>query len=79
MAQDAATHDSGQRTHDAEEHRKTYKAIMKASGEVGVPFCLALTMFFTNLVLANGVGVALVAAAITYIAVFFIVKTFFSH
>ncbi|MEE2691838.1 MAG: hypothetical protein VX640_09905 [Pseudomonadota bacterium] len=74
MAQDAA-----QRTHDAEEHRKTYRAIMKASGEVGVPFCLALTVFFTNLVLANGVGTALVAAVITYLAVFFIVKTFFSH
>lgn len=74
MAQDAA-----QRTQDAEEHRKTYRAIMKASGEVGVPFCLALTVFFTNLVLANGVGTALVAAVITYLAVFFIVKTFFSH
>lgn len=79
MAQDMAAHTDAQRVQDAEEHRKTYQAIMKASGEVGVPFSLALTMFFTNLVLANGVGVALVAAVITYLAVFFIVKTFFSH
>lgn len=68
-----------QRTHDAEEHRKSYQAIMKAGSEVGVPFSLALTMFFTNLVMANGLGVALVAAVVTYLFVFFVVKTFFSH
>ncbi len=64
---------------EAEEHRRTYGAVMRASGEIGVPFALALTMFFTNLVLANGIGVALLAAILTYFAVFFVVRTFFSH
>lgn len=74
MAQDAA-----QQVQDAEEHLKTYNAIMKASGEVAVPFSLALTVFFTNLVLANGIGLALVAGVVTYLFVFFVVKMFFSH
>ncbi len=64
---------------DAEDHRKTYGAVMRVSSEIGVPFSLALTMFFTNLVLANGIGVALAAAILTYFAVFFVVKAFFSH
>ncbi|NWG70202.1 MAG: hypothetical protein HXY23_01135 [Parvularculaceae bacterium] len=74
MADDAA-----QRLMDAEEHRRSYTAIMKATGEVGVPFCMALAVFFTNLVIRNGVGVALVAGILTYLLVFFVVKTFFSH
>jgi hypothetical protein len=73
MAEDA------QRIHDAEEHRKTYVSVMKASGEIGVPFALALTVFFTNLVMANGIGLALVGAIITYLFTFWIVRTFFSH
>ena len=64
---------------DSEDHEKTYNSVMRASGEFGVPFALALTMFFTNLVLANGVGFSIVAAVVTYIAVFFFVKLFFSH
>ena len=74
MADEAA-----QRTSDAEQHRRTYKAIMKASGEVGVPLSLALTMFFTNLVLANGVPTAFLAGVLTYVGVLFVVKMFFSH
>lgn len=68
-----------QRTLDAEERKKTYERIMKVSAEVGVPFALALTMFFTNLTLANGIGVALVAAVVTYFFVFVVVRLFFSH
>ena len=64
---------------DPSEQRETYHAVMRASAEIGVPFCLALTMFFTNLVLANGVVAALVMAIITYLFVFFVVKAFFSH
>ena len=71
--------DATQRLMDAEEHRRTYDAVMRASGEVGVPFALGLTAFFTNLVLANGVGMAFVAAIVTYLFVFFVVKSFFSH
>ena len=52
---------------------------MKASAEIGVPFALALTMFFTNLVMANGVWMALVAGIAVYIFVYFVVKMFFSH
>lgn len=73
------TDDAIQRANDAEEHRKSYEAIMRAGSQVGVPFSMALTMFFTNLVMANGIGVALVASVVTYLFVFFVVKTFFSH
>ncbi len=68
-----------QRAADAEEHRKSYEAIMRASSEIGVPFTLALTMFFTNLVLAHGIWLSLFAGAATYVFVYFIVKIFFSH
>ncbi len=68
-----------QRAADAEQNRKTYQAVMKFSAEVGVPFCLGLSMFFTQLVLANGVGTALVSGVIVYVLVYIIVKLFFSH
>lgn len=71
--------DSAQRLMDAEEHRRSYTAIMKAASEVAVPFSLALGAFFTNLVMRNGVGTALVAGILTYLLVFFVVRTFFSH
>ena len=73
------TDETLQRAQDAEEHRKSYEGIMKASAEIGVPFCLALTMFFTNLVMANGIWLALFAGVAVYVLVFLIVKTFFSH
>ncbi len=73
------TEEAMQRAQDAEEHRKSYQAIMKASAEIGVPFALALTMFFTNLVLANGIWLSLFAGVAVYVFVYFIVKTFFSH
>lgn len=68
-----------QRAHDVKAHEEMYTGVMRASGEIGTPFALALTMFFTNLVLANGVLTALIAAIATYIAVYLIIKTFFSH
>jgi threonine/homoserine efflux transporter RhtA len=71
--------DTAQRVMDAEEHRRTYEAVMKVSGEIAVPFCLALCAMFTNLVMRNGLGVALVAGVITYLIAFFVVRTFFSH
>jgi len=64
---------------DPNEQRRTYKSVMRISSEIGVPFVLALTMFFTNLVMRNGLGIAILAAAVTYLFVYFIVKTFFSH
>ena len=64
---------------DPEEHRQTYRAVMRVSSEIGVPFALALTMFFTNLVMRHGVGVAFIAAAVTYAFAYFVVKAFFSH
>lgn len=73
------TDDTAQQLRDEEEHRKSYNAIMKASGEIGVPFCLALTVFFTNLVMANGIWLALFAGVITYVFAFFVVRIFFSH
>ncbi|MEM9705413.1 MAG: hypothetical protein AAF850_04980 [Pseudomonadota bacterium] len=71
--------ENNENTLDAEQNRQTYDAVMRVAGSIGVPFSLALTMFFTNLVLANGIGLSIVAAVITYLAVFFIVKAFFSH
>jgi hypothetical protein len=71
--------DSAQKLLDAEEHRRTYVAIMKASGEIAVPFFLALAVFFTNLVIRNPVWIALVGGIITYLVAFFIVRTFFAH
>lgn len=68
-----------ERHQDAEEHLRTYKSIMKATGEIGVPFAMALTVFFTNLVLANGFWLSLFAGVLTYLAVFWIVRLFFSH
>lgn len=68
-----------QRAADAEQNRKTYQAVMRFSAEVGVPFCLALGMFFTQLVMANGIGVAAVAGILVYVATFIVVKLFFSH
>ena len=52
---------------------------MKVSGEIGVPSSLGLAMFFTNLVMGHGFGVALVAGVLTYLLVYFVVRTFFSH
>ena len=72
------TDEMAQRRLDAEEHRKSYTAIMKTSAEVGVPFSIALTMFFTQLVMANGLW-SVFWGVVTYIAVWFIVKAFFSH
>ena len=73
------TDDAIQRTQDAEEHLKSYKAIMKAGSEIGVPFSLALTMFFTSLVMVNGIWLSLLLGVITYVFSYFVVKTFFSH
>ncbi|MEM1396095.1 MAG: hypothetical protein AAF742_02620 [Pseudomonadota bacterium] len=64
---------------DSESQRRTYEAVMRFSSQFGVPFAIALTMFFTNLVMGNGVQIAIVAAIATHLFVFFIVKAFFSH
>lgn len=71
--------ESAQRAADAQEHVKIYNGIMKASGEVGVPFSLGLAAFFTNLVMRNGVGMAFVAGVVTYLFTWWVVRTFFSH
>ncbi len=70
---------ASENTEHAEERRKTYAGIMKATGEIGVPAVLGLAVFFTNLVMRNGLGVALVAFIVTYLLVWFVVRTFFSH
>lgn len=73
------TDETLQRAQDAEEHRQAYEAVMKVSAEFGVPFALALTMFFTSLVMANGIWVSLFAGVGVYVFVYLIVKLFFSH
>jgi uncharacterized membrane protein YGL010W len=73
------TDDAVQRAHDAEEHRKSYQGIMRASTEVGVPLAIALTLFFTSLVMANGVLLSMLLGVVVYVASHLIVKLFFSH
>ena len=68
-----------QRLKDAEEHQVSYEAIMRASIAFGVPFSLALAVFFTSLVMVNGLAVSFIAGIVTYIFVYFVGTTFFSH
>jgi hypothetical protein len=68
-----------QRAKDAEEHRRSYDGIMTASTEIGVPFAMALAVFFTSLVMANGIWLSLFAGVATYVFAHLVVKTFFSH
>lgn len=76
----AATMDEAkQRAEDAEEHRKIYKGIMKGSTEVAVPLCMGLAMFFTQLVMANGLGVAFISFIAVYLLAWWVVRTFFTH
>ena len=79
MANDAAHRVIDANSTDSKENKRTYDAFMRAYSEIGVPFAIALTMFFTNLVLANGIPIAVIAAVVTYFFVFFVVKAFFSH
>ncbi|MEM6413936.1 MAG: hypothetical protein AAF720_04695 [Pseudomonadota bacterium] len=78
-SEELANLDESQARSDSQENQLTYETFMRAYSEIGVPFAIALTVFFTNLVMANGVMVALIAAAATYLFVYFIVKAFFSH
>lgn len=73
------TDDSVERIHDAEEHKKSYDAIMGAATEVGVPAALGLTMMFTSLVMANGVFLSIILGVAVYIFSHIVVKMFFSH
>ncbi len=73
------TDDAIQRAQDAEEHKKSYNAIMGAATAVGVPFSLALAMFFTGLVTRSGVLMSILLAVVVYIFSHIIVKVFFSH
>ncbi len=68
-----------QRLKDAEEHQRSYDGIMTASTEIGVPFAMALTVFFTSLVMANGIWLSLFASVATYVFAHLVVKNFFSH
>jgi hypothetical protein len=70
--------EADERARDAEEHRRIYHGIMKAASQVAVPFAMALTMFFTQLLLGAGWWAILWFIA-TYLLVLWIVKSFFSH
>lgn len=63
---------------DAADHTRTYKAIMKWSTEHGVPGAMALTAFFSFLVMRAGVGAAVAAFVVVYVVVHVIARTFFS-
>ncbi|MFC2953605.1 hypothetical protein ACFOOP_16825 [Marinicaulis aureus] len=73
------TDEAIQRTQDAEEHKKSYESIMGAATEIGVPFSMALAMFFTGLVTRSGVLMAILMAVVVYILAHVVVKMFFSH
>lgn len=57
----------------------TYRAVMDFSTRIGFPLAAALTVMFTSLVLANGILGSIIAAFVTFMFSFFVVKTFFSH
>lgn len=73
------TDETLQRAKDAEEHKRSYDAIMGACTEIGVPAAMGLTMFFTSWVMANGFLLSLFAGIAVYLFAFFVVKIFFSH
>ena len=64
---------------DPSERLATYKGVMKFSAEFGVPFCLAIAMFFTTALMKVGFFGAVAAALVVYVATVIIVKMFFSH
>ena len=73
------TDEAMQREQDAEEHQRSYDTIMGACTEIGVPAAMGLAMFFTVWVMESGFLLSLLAGIATYVFVFFVVKTFFSH
>lgn len=72
----ATANDANQMARDREEHVKSFKGIMKASTEVGVPLVMALGMFFTQLTMGNGLWAVAWFFAV-YLLVLFVVKVFF--
>ena len=73
------TDEALQREKDAEEHRRSYDAIMGACTEIGVPAAMGLATFFTSWVMESGFLLSLFAGIVTYIFAYFVVKTLFSH
>ncbi|MDZ7627676.1 MAG: hypothetical protein U5J99_04605 [Parvularculaceae bacterium] len=74
----ATADDAKQQMADAEQHRRIYDGIMKNAAQVGVPLTMALAMFFTQLVMGNGFWSVPWFFA-TYLLVWWVAKTFFSH
>lgn len=74
----ATADEAKQRLQDADEHRKIYDGIMKNSAQVGVPLTMGLAMFFTQLVMGNGFW-SVPWFIVTYLFVWWVAKTFFSH
>lgn len=64
---------------DASMQQSTYHGVMTWSSRVGVPGCLAASMFFSSLLVQSGVFVATILAVVTFLFVHFVVRTFFSH
>jgi len=64
---------------DDEMNRNTYNAVMNFSATFGVPAALALSAFFTSLVMANGFWLSVGVFIVTFVAVLLIAKTFFTH
>lgn len=75
----ATADEARRRAADAEAHRITYNEIMRVSTKFGVPFFMAMTIFFTQLVMGNGAGFAFLSFIVVFLAVWWIVKTFFTH
>lgn len=73
------TDEAVQRAQDAEEHKKSYNAIMGAATEIGVPLSMALAMFFTGLVTRSGFVMSVILAVAVYVFAHIVVKVFFSH
>ena len=61
---------------DTSSQQGTFEGVMKFTGIIGLPFCLALTAFFSSLTVGAGLASVPIFIAV-YVFVFFAVKLFF--
>ena len=64
---------------DDQMNKDTYESVMQFCARFGVPAAAALTVFFTSLVMANGVFVSICAGIFVFAFAAWVSTTFFSH
>ena len=66
-------------TMDVSDQRKTYERVMGFGSKHGVGLSMALALFFTMLLLDTGILAAMIGAFVCYLAIYWIVRLFFTH